>query len=138
MFSAIAIFKIRLACELGRHLGIGLSEWVHLGDKAEAANVFSDSSKITEAADLIADGNWMWAVARGVENDRPFKIYSYATDRNGKWFFDTQVGEERCEPSFGLDIPHLFVPLWSIFARVYVECKKLLGISERGKTGEDV
>jgi hypothetical protein len=123
MFSAGAIFKVRLTLELGRHLGIGLSEWVPLSNKYVA--------NIAEVADIIAGGNWQWAVSRGVENAEPFKICSYATKDHGEWLFDIQIGEERRAPRFGLDVPHLFIPIWRIFAEVYVECKKLLGITDK-------
>ena len=138
MFSAIAIFKVRLACELGRHLGIGLSEWVPLGGLAGAAETGSDATNIAEATNLLAGGNWMWAVARGVENDKPFKTYSYATNATGKWLFDTQIGQQHQTPSFGLDVPHLFIPTGIIFETVYTECKKLLGLSVQKTAGEDV
>jgi hypothetical protein len=136
MFSAIAIFKVRLACELGRHLGIGLSEWVPFGnDMAKALEAASDTTKIT---DLVAGGNWMWAVARGIENGKPFKISGYATQVKGKWVFDPRLGSERSDPSFGLDVPHLFIPMSSIFAMVYGDGKKLLGITDKSTTYEGV
>lgn len=138
MFSAVAIFKVKLTLDLGRHLAIGLSEWVALSNKAETAKIPFYAANIVEVADLIAGGNWMSAVARGVENDKPFKIYSYATYTNGKLLFDTHIGEELKEPRFGLQMPFLFIPMWSSFATVYTECKKLLGIMRRPVAGQDV
>jgi hypothetical protein len=131
MFSSVAIFKVRLTLELGRHLGIGLSEWVALSNIAEVAVMPSHVTNIARAADMIAGGNWMWAVARGVENRKPFKICSYATQDHGEWLFDMEIGEERRAPYFGLDVPHLFIPMWRIFETVYIECKELLGMSDR-------
>lgn len=138
MFSAGAIFKVRLTLELGRHLGIGLSEWVPFGNEAEDAEIPSYTASIAELAELIAGANWTWAVARGVENDKPFRIYSYATYVDGKLLFDTHVGEHRREPCFGLDVPHLYIPIWRIFETVYVDCKRLLGIKDQTTVGEDV
>lgn len=138
MFSSSAIFKVRLTLELGRHLGIGLSEWVALGNIAEKADMPSSAANIAEVADMIAGGNWMWAVARGVENQKPFKICSYATQDHGKWLFDMEIGEERRQPRLWLDVPHLFIPIWRIFETVYIECKKLLGMSDQTTASEDM
>ncbi len=138
MFSAVAIFKVRLTLELGKHLGIGLSEWVALSNKAEKAQLPSFIANIAGAADMIAGGNWMWAVARGIENGKPFKICSYATQDHGEWLFDMEIGEERRQPHFGLDVPHLFIPMWRICETIYVECKKLLGMLDRPAGGEDM
>jgi hypothetical protein len=136
MFSAVAIFTVRLTLELSAQLRIGLSEWVALGVDAEEAKIPPEAANITELAEYIADGNWFFAVARGVENNKPFKIYSYATRAKSKWLFDTHIGEELKEPCFGLDAPFLFIPMWRTFSEVYVECKKLLGISEQIKMDE--
>ena len=138
MFSSVAIFKVRLTLELGRHLGIGLSEWVALSNIAELAKIPSYIANIAEVADMIAGGNWMWAVARGVENGKPFKICSYATRDHGEWLFDMEISEERRQPRFGLEVPHLFIPMWRVFETVYVECKKLLGMSDQTTVDEDV
>jgi hypothetical protein len=138
MFSSVAIFKVRLTLELGRHLGIGLSEWVALSNIAELAKIPSYIANIAEVADMIAGGNWMWAVARGIENGKPFKICSYATQDHGEWLFDMEIGEDRRQPRFGLEVPHLFIPMWRVFETVYVECKKLLGMSDQTTVGEDV
>ena len=121
MFSSAAIFKVTLALELRQHLGIGLSEWIRL-------------SNIDEMANRVAGGNWMWAVARGVENDKPFKLYTFATYRDSDWVFDMQLGDENKTPLFGRDVPYLVIPTYRIYEKVYVECKKLLGIT----TGEGV
>ena len=130
MFSAVAIFTVKLTLELSAKLKIGLSEWIALGVDAEDATIPTEVANITELAEYIAGGNWFWAVARGVENNRPFKIYSYATRTKDKWLFDTHIGEELKTPCFGLDAPFLFIPMWRTFSDVYVECKKLLDTSD--------
>ncbi len=136
-FSAIAFFTVRLTLALRAQFGIGLSEWNTLGEASEAAQIPADATNIAELAAYIAEGNWFWAVARGVENNNPFKIYCYATRSKGKWLFDTHIGDELKEPCFGLNEPFLFIPMWRIFSEVYVECKKLLGITELTAAGED-
>jgi hypothetical protein len=123
-FSAKAIFRVRLARELGTHLGIGLSEWVAL-------------ASIAEAAESASGGVWMESVARGLENDTPFpRVYAYAAYDKGEWLFDMEVGELK-KPEFGVTIPHIFIPMSDVFAAVYIECKKLLGIvtTATGKGG---
>jgi hypothetical protein len=132
MFSAGAIFKVRLTLELGRHLGIGRSEWVPLGKTVEEAQV----ANIAEAADRVAGGNWMWAVARGVENEKPFRIYTLATYCNGEWLFDMQLGDQSHMPSFGQDVPYLVIPTWKIYEAVYVACKELLGLTDQTTAGK--
>ena len=54
-----------------------------------------------------------------------------------KWTFDTHIGDELKEPCFGLTEPFLFIPMWRIFSEVYVECKKLLGVTDQPTPGED-
>lgn len=132
MFSAGAIFKVRLTLELGRHLGIGRSEWVPLGKTVEEAQV----ANIAEAADRVAGGNWMWAVARGVENKKPFRIYTLATYSDGEWLFDMQLGDQSHKPSFGQDVPYLVIPTWKIYEAVYVACKELLGLTDQTTAGK--
>ena len=136
-FSAIAIFTVKLTLAIRAQFGIGLSEWNTLGEEAEAAPFPADAMNIAELATYIAEGNWFWAVARGVENNKPFKIYCYATRSKNKWTFDTHIGDELKEPCFGLTEPFLFIPMWRIFSEVYVECKKLLGVTDQPTPGED-
>ena len=133
MFSSGVIFKVALTCILGRHLGIGLSEWEPLGTKVEGALL----TNVAEVADRVAGGNWMWAVARGVENKKPFRIYTLATYSNGEWLFDMQLGEQPSKLSWQ-DVPYLVIPTWKIYERVYLQCKKLLGISDQTMAGEDL
>ncbi len=119
-FSAKAIFRTRLARELGTHLGIGLSEWIALAG-------------VAEVSELASGGVWMEAVARGVENSQPVgPIYAYAAyDKDKrKWMFDMKIGRLEEPEEFGLDIPHIFIPMSEMFKAVYIACKKLLGIIE--------
>ena len=137
MFSAIAIFEVRLAVELGRHLGVGLSEWVHLSDKAEAISIDAHAARLAGVVDLIGDGNWMWAVARGLESGRPFKISIRVACVGNKWLMDPQIGDAQLGPPFG-DVPYLVIPVWRIFSTVYTDCKKLLGITDKKTPDEGV
>jgi hypothetical protein len=137
MFSAVAIFTVKLTCEMAAQLGIGLSEWISLGVAVEGADIPPYVANMAELTEYVAGGNWFWAVARGVENNKPFKIYSYATRTKGKWLFDTHVGDELKEPCFGLNQPFLFIPMWRTFSEVYVECKKLLGIVDPAGADEN-
>ncbi len=117
-FSAKAIFRVRLARELGDRLHVGLSEWVAL-------------ASIAEVSELASGGVWMEAVARSVDNNaRLDPIYAYAAYDKGKreWLFDMKIGQLEEPEGFGLDIPHIFIPMSEVFKAVYVECKKLLGI----------
>ncbi len=117
-FSAKAIFRTRLARELGTHLGIGLSEWIALAGAAEVS-------------ELASGGVWMEAVARSVENNtRLAPIYAYAAYDKGKreWLFDMKIGQLEEPEEFGLDIPHIFIPMSEVFKAVYIACKKLLGM----------
>jgi hypothetical protein len=129
---------VRLTVGLGGYFKIGLSEWAPVGTEIKDEELPASIGNVAELADYIAGGNWMWAVARGVENNKPFKICSYATRSNGKWLFDMHLAGELHAPCFGLERPHLFIPIWLTFSEIYIACKKLLGLSERPDTGEDV
>ena len=68
----------------------------------------------------------MWACARSLERGKPLVIYGYATRVGREWALDMQLGEPGAPPCFGWDVPHLFVPMSSLFADVYGKCKGLL------------
>jgi hypothetical protein len=116
LFSVGAIFQVRLTRELGAQIGIGSSEWVPLAN-------------IAAVAEIASGGNWMWPCARGAERAQPFNVYAYAARSGGKWLFDMHVGEDGAAPCFGLHMPHIFIPMSEIFASVYVESKKILGVT---------
>jgi hypothetical protein len=130
MFSMAAIFRARLAHDLGAHLGIGLSEWLELSDLIEASEV--------------THRGWMEAVANAVEtNDATFKVHAWVTRIDGKWktttYFIGDLATARLnnpqldmkpkpeEPKFWTAVPNIVIPMSDIFAAVYRECKKLLG-----------
>jgi hypothetical protein len=115
MFSVAAIFRARLAHDLGAHLGIGLSEWIQLAELIEASEV--------------AYRGWMEAVAHAIETHTPAKLYAYAAYIDGTWMITGQVGAEVKleEREFGDAIPYIVIPMSDIFAAVYRECKNLLG-----------
>lgn len=128
MFSAVAIFKVRVASELGRYFKIGLSEWSPVGTEVERAQNESELSAAAAIAGISAEGNWMWAVARALEADKRFNVYGYAAYQNREWLFDMHIGDQLIEPCFGTTIPHIFIPMSDIFESVYKDCKKLLGL----------
>jgi hypothetical protein len=115
LFSAREIFKAKLLQHLSISLLITLSKYEEVAD--EAASI----------AQIVADtGEWMWAVARGVESGNSMVVYAYATRIKSKWKFDMHIQKHGEEPSFGWGQPHLYVPMSDIFATVYAECKKSL------------
>ena len=40
------------------------------------------------------------------------------------------LGEKGAIPCFGLQVPHVYVPISEIFISVYNECKKILGVTD--------
>ena len=82
-------------------------------------------------ADTIANtGEWMWASARSIEKGDPLLVYAYAARPNRKWLFDMHLAKPGEPPSFGYEVPHIYVPMSKIFAEVYGECKRLPGITK--------
>ena len=45
------------------------------------------------------------------------------------WLFDIHLGEKGAIPCFGLQVPHVYVPISEIFISVYNDCKKILGVT---------
>jgi hypothetical protein len=127
LFSARDMFKARLMQVLAAQLGIALSDSVLVARKAEKALI--DAARIADS--IARSGEWMWATARSVEQGKPLYIYAYATQSEQKWLFDMHIINPGEPPSFGLDVPHLYVPMSAIFITVYTNCKKLLGISDQ-------
>jgi hypothetical protein len=80
-------------------------------------------------AEIAAGRNWMWACARSVETNQPINIYAYAARSADRWLFDMHLGEKGAIPCFGLQVPHVYVPISEIFISVYNECKKILGVT---------
>jgi hypothetical protein len=80
-------------------------------------------------AEIAAGRNWMWACARSVETKQPINIYAYAARSADRWLFDMHLGEKGAIPCFGLQVPHVYVPISKIFISVYIECKKILGVT---------
>jgi hypothetical protein len=127
MFSVVIIFKARLIRELGNALGLGPSESSLASDKAVDAEIPARELKAAKVPEIAAGRNWMWACARGIENNQPLNIYAYAARSADKWLFDMHVGEEGVRPSFGWAAPHIYVPMSEIFIAVYNECKNIAG-----------
>jgi hypothetical protein len=127
LFSARDMFKARLLQVLAAQLGIALSDSVLVARKAEKALI--DAAQIADS--VARSGEWMWATARSVEQGESLYIYAYATRSEQKWLFDMHIINPGEPPSFGWDVPHLYVPMSAIFIAVYTDCKKLLGISDQ-------
>jgi hypothetical protein len=121
MFSMAAIFRARLAHDLGTHFGVGLSEWMELAKIIEVTENFRGRGKGPLA------GSWMEAVARGIETNTPITVLAYAKrGRDGNWVLSMQLSQKLDEPKLGGG-PQIFIPMSEIFTAVYHECKKLLG-----------
>ena len=129
MFSVIIIFKARLILELGNTLGLGPSESSLASDQALHAGIPSNELGEENVAEIAAGRNWMWACARSVETKQPINIYAYAARSADRWLFDMHFGEKGAIPCFGLQVPHVYVPISEIFISVYNECKKILGVT---------
>ncbi len=120
-FSAIGIAKARFIAELLSH---------RLMDSTNVTSIVNNRDFIFA---LDAKEHWMWAIARGVESGKRLELYCYATYSvsDKKWQIDVKFRDELQKdpwPCFGLEEPHVFIPISEIFERVYVECKELLGI----------
>jgi hypothetical protein len=130
MFSTIIIFKARLICELGNSLGLGPSESSLASDEALRTEIPDRELGEENVAEIAAGRNWMWACARSVETKQPINIYAYAARSADRWLFDMRFGEKGAIPCFGLQVPHVYVPISEIFISVYNECKKILGVTD--------
>jgi hypothetical protein len=130
MFSVIIIFKARLILELGNTLGLGPSESSLASDEALRTEIPARELGEENVAEIAAARNWMWACARSVETKQPINIYAYAARSADRWLFDMHFGEKGAIPCFGLQMPHVYVPISEIFISVYNECKKILGVTD--------
>jgi hypothetical protein len=127
LFSTRDMFKARLLQVLAAQLGIALSDSVLVAREAEKALI--DAAQIADS--VARSGEWMWATARSVEQGESLYIYAYATRSEQKWLFDMHIINPGEPPSFGWDVPHMYVPMSAIFIAVYTDCKKFLGISDQ-------
>jgi hypothetical protein len=130
MFSVIIIFKARLIWELGNTLGLGPSESSLASDEAVRTEIPARELEAGNDAEIPAGRNWMWACARSVETKQPINIYACAARSAGRWQFDIHLGEKGAIPCFGLQVPHVYVPISEIFFSVYNECKKIVGVTD--------
>ena len=130
MFSVIIVFKARLIWELGNTLGLGPSESSLASDQALHAGIPANELGEENGAEIAAGRNWMWACARSVETKQPINIYAYAARSADRWLFDMHFGEKGAIPCFGLQVPHVYVPISEIFISVYNECKKILSVTD--------
>ena len=86
----------------------------------------SASAALDLAETVATSGEWMWAVARAFEKGKDLHVYLYAARTNQKWQFDMHAGNPGEPPSFGWNVPFIYVPLSEIFIGVYTACKRLL------------
>ena len=122
LFSARDMFKAKLLQVLAAQLEIALSNSVLVARKAEKALI--DAAQIADS--VARSGEWMWATARSVEQGEPLYIYAYAgLGREQKWLFDMHIINPGEPPSFGWDVPHLYVPMSAIFIAVCANCQKV-------------
>lgn len=142
LFAIDTVFQVRLARELGHHIGLGLSEWIELAQQLQHDGVVGGQQgrgggstasrrrlhEIAKVTAMAAGGNWMWANARAIESGESFVLHGYATNARGKWLMDVAIGD-RHAPCFGLATPHIFIPMSSIFAEVYRRAKEMLGVT---------
>ncbi len=153
LFSARAVFKVRLMRVLAAQLDVGLNESGFFAEKSENPDdrVKMKLADYEAAADAIAalaeiadrpavQGEWMWAMARSIERGKPFHIYAYAARLDDEWQFDMHLENYGIEspsepPCFGWNVPHIYVPAGQIFIAVYNDCKKLLGIVDKTTAG---
>jgi hypothetical protein len=127
MFSVIIIFKARLILELGNTLGLGPSESSLASDEALRTEIQARELEEENAAEIAAKRNWMWTCARSVETKHPINIYAYAARSAGRWLFDVHLGEKGAMPCFGLQVPHVYVPISEIFISVYTTARRYSG-----------
>jgi hypothetical protein len=134
LFSVRDLVMIRVLHLCSQQMSLALSVSAKLGDDvkkthqpAARAIAAMEAARVSEA--VAMHGEWMWAVARAYERGEKFAVYIYAARPHLKWEFDMHVGDLGQRPSFGWEVPHIYVPASDIFIPIYVECKKLLGIS---------
>jgi hypothetical protein len=125
---------------LAMRVGLALGESEEVSEKARRTKIaYSEAAahalaELAEASDTLAmQSEWMWAVARSIERGEQFCVYAYATRLDDQWLVDMHFVAPGEPPCFGLEAPHIFIPVSAVFAFVYFECKKLLGIEDRRK-----
>ena len=137
LFSCRDVFTVSLVRVLAERLALGSTDSSRVVDVAKSPKRLL--SKLSLGADaagiasIAAGGEWMWACARGIERGKPLVVYGYAARIEDEWVFDMHVGAPGAEPCFGWDVPHVFVPMSSLFAEAYGKCKALLAASNSTK-----
>ena len=112
-----------------QYLRTCLSESSLASDEALRTEIPARELEEGNVAEIGAGRNWMWACARSVETKQPINIYAYAARSADKWLFDMHLGEKGAIPCFGLQVPHVYVPISEIFISVYNDYKKILGVT---------
>jgi hypothetical protein len=145
MFSTQQIFQLRLIREFAAQTALGSSDTLLVGKAADHAKMMlayirkhakaiAESGEVAET--FATEGEWMWACARSYERGSPIPMYAYATrSEDGEWLLDMHLFNYGEEPSFGWEVPHIFVPMSHLYLEVYVECKRILGRSKEAEKG---
>jgi hypothetical protein len=131
--------------EFAAQTALSSSDTLRVGKAADRAKLtLSDARKLTDlaakfsevAVRFATEGEWMWACARSYERGSPIPMYAYATrSEDGEWLLDMHLFNYGEEPSFGWEVPHIFVPMSHLYLEVYVECKRILGRSKEAEKG---
>jgi hypothetical protein len=144
LFSARDLFEARLLRVLATRVGLAVGESEDVSEKARKYKIPTGTDALAALAHALAElaqasdppemkGEWMWAIARSIERGKRFYVYAYATRSDDQWLFDMHFVTPGEPPCFGLDLPHIFIPVSDVFEFVYSECKKLLGIEMDAK-----
>jgi hypothetical protein len=107
-----------------------------LADTRKLAKTIDEYGEVAER--FATEGEWMAACARSYERGAPIAMYAYATrSENGEWLLDMHLFNYGEKPSFGWNVPHIFVPISDLYIDVYTKCKKLLGKSTDDAHGRE-
>lgn len=139
MFSVEAVFRAKLARVLSGTLGIGpfdVSEADKTKKIASTAALRSIAGPDTRDArptghviksltGVITDQSWMWAIARSVEQDKPLPLLGGISRAGDCWQFLIDLDANKLADRFGPDTAYGVIPIGTLFARVYRQCKTI-------------
>lgn len=160
MFSVMGVFRAHLAREFGKILEMGpfdageaervekLASWTtikqiasYTGDAAEALRLLLAEGKkkkraaITSLARAVTDEGWTWAIARSVERGKPLPLLGGVTKRGGCWSFYIALDPMDLAKHFGPEDTYAVIPIGTMFARIYSDCKAVYDRTSRGDAG---
>ncbi len=126
-YSIVTVFKAKLMRLISEQVLLGPSRGTEMTGLLDAATLAADSSASSDLVDALADDGWMWAVARRVDNETPFRVYAAVTHSGKCWTLKLCLKVADLETLFEPEISYVVVPVGEIFAAVYRECRELLG-----------